>query len=179
MKNQFLLSSLLVGVFLGGCATIIGDATQLLPIMSQPGEAAVLITDEKGTLVFNGKTPTTVTLDKSDGSYWGGKEYVVQITKDGYEDQSIPIRSHPNGWYLAGNLVFGGLIGWFIIDPLGGAMYTLSPEQVSASLGEKTTHNNRATDGSIAIVLLQDVPKSLRKEMKRVAQIQEKIRPDG
>ncbi len=128
----------------------------------------MLVTDEKNNVVFKGKTPTTVTLEKSDGSYWGGKDYVVEITKDGYEDQSISIQSHPNGWYLAGNFVFGGLIGWFIVDPLGGAMYTLSPEQVSASMGEKTAHNNRATDGSISIVLLQDVPESLRKEMKRL-----------
>jgi len=92
----------------------------------------------------------------------------VRITKDGYEEQSIPIKSSPNGWYIGGNLIFGGLIGWFIVDPLSGAMYTLSPEKVSAAMGEKTAHNNHATDGSISIVLLQDVPYSLRKEMKRL-----------
>lgn len=27
-----------------------------------------------------------------------------------------------NGWYL-GNLLFGGLLGWVIIDPITGAMY--------------------------------------------------------
>ncbi len=168
MKNRFLLSSLLFGVFLSGCATIVGDSTQLLPIKSQPGGADVRITDETGAVVFTGKTPTTVTLEKSDGSYWGGKDYVVRIAKAGYAEQSIPVNSSPNGWYLAGNFVVGGLIGWFIVDPLGGAMYTLSPAQVSASLGEETSHNNRATDGRISIVLLQDVPESLRKEMKRL-----------
>ena len=156
------------GLFLGGCATIVGDKTQLIPISSAPSEASILITDEKGVEIFKGKTPTTVTLQKSDGSYWGGKDFVVKITKDGYEEQSIPVKSSPNGWYIGGNFIFGGLIGWFIVDPLNGAMYTLSPEQVSATMSEKTAHNNHAADGSISIVLLQDVPYSLRKEMKRL-----------
>jgi len=159
---------LIGGFFLNGCATIIGDRTQLIPISSTPDEANILITDGKGIEVFKGKTPTNVTLKKSDGGYWGGKDFIVRITKDGYEEQSIPIKSSPNGWYIGGNLIFGGLIGWFIVDPLSGAMYTLSPEKVSAAMGEKTAHNNHATDGSISIVLLQDVPYSLRKEMKRL-----------
>ncbi len=64
--------------------------------------------------------------------------------------------------------MFGGIIGWFIVDPLNGAMYTLSPDQVTSNLGNKTAHNNKAKDGSISIVLLQDVPPSLRNQMKRV-----------
>jgi hypothetical protein len=92
----------------------------------------------------------------------------VKISKDGYVDQEIPVKSSPNGWYIGGNFIFGGLIGWFIVDPLNGGMYTLSPEQVSASLGEKTAHNNTATDKSISIVLLQDVPASLMGKMKKL-----------
>lgn len=74
--NSFLkpLSLILVLVF-AGCATIIGDRTHLMPINSTPDSATVLITDEKGLQVFRGQTPTSVTLQKSDGSYWGGKDY--------------------------------------------------------------------------------------------------------
>lgn len=157
------------GLFLGGCATIIGDKTQLLPISSTPSEASIIITDENGSEVFKGITPTTVTLQKSDGSYWGGKDYIVKISKTGYMEQEIPVKSSPNGWYIGGNLIVGGLIGWFIVDPLNGAMHTLSPEQISASLDEKTTHNNKATNGSISIVLLQDVPPSLQQQMKKLS----------
>lgn len=168
MKKVVATLILAEGLFIGGCATIIGEKTQLIPISSTPSEANILITDAKGAEIFNGKTPTTVTLQKSDGSYFGGKNFVVKITKDGYKEQSIPITSKINGWYLGGNLIFGGLIGWLIVDPLNGGMYTLSPEQVSATMPEKIAYNNHPTDGNISIVLLQDVPSSLRAKMTKL-----------
>jgi len=169
MKKTIFIPAIIAStLFLSSCATIVGDKTQLIPISSSPSEASISITDEKGAEVFKGKTPTTVTLQKSDGSYWGGKNFVVKIRKDGYEEQSIPVTSSPNGWYIGGNFLFGGIIGWFIVDPLNGAMYTLSPEQISAQMSEKMAHNNHSVDGSISIVLLQDVPSSLRKKMKKI-----------
>ncbi|OPL13432.1 MAG: hypothetical protein AVO39_10625 [delta proteobacterium MLS_D] len=150
------------------CATIMGDKTQLMSINSTPSDAVVKIKDEKGMEIFTGKTPTNVTLQKADGSYWGGKDYIVTISKDGYETQVIPVVSSPNGWYIAGNLVFGGLIGWFIVDPLTGAMYNLSPEQINASLSTKVSHNNTSIDGNISILLLEDVPLQLRDKMTRI-----------
>jgi len=160
----------LLATLLSGCATIVGDDTQVVPISSTPDDAAILITDEQGVQVFKGMTPTTVTLQKSDGSYWGKKNYTVEIAKEGYEKQVIPVTASANGWYIAGNIVFGGVIGWFIVDPMNGAMYTLSPEQIQSTLneGEKVSHNNKATDGSISIVLVQDVPPSLRTQMQRL-----------
>jgi len=92
----------------------------------------------------------------------------VTISKDGYKTQTIPVKSKPNGWYIAGNFIFGGLIGWFIVDPLNGAMYNLSPEQVNASLGKTAAHNNAVSDGNIAIMLLEDVPAELVGKMKRI-----------
>lgn len=168
MKKVLKPLSLILILVLVGCATIVGDKTHLMPINSTPSDAKVLITDEKGSAIFKGNTPTTVTLHKSDGSYWGGKSYTVQITKEGYQTQIISVASSPNGWYLAGNFVFGGLIGWFIVDPFNGAMYNLSPQQISASLGEKAAHNNTATDGTISIVLLEDVPQHLRDKMVKI-----------
>lgn len=159
----FALSAML----LGGCATIAGDKTQVIPISSSPSDATILITDEKGVQVFKGQTPTSVTLQKSDGSYWGKKSFTVEIMKDGYEKQVVTITGSANGWY-AGNIIFGGIIGLFIVDPMNGGMYTLSPEQITSTLGEKVAHNNTANDGSISIVLLQDVPPSLRGQMKKV-----------
>jgi hypothetical protein len=79
-----------------------------------------------------------------------------------------PVKPSPNGWYIGGNIIFGSPVGWFIIDPLNGGMYTLSPEAVSSTSGENTTHNNRETDGSISIVLIQDVPLSLINKMQKI-----------
>ena len=150
-----------------GCATIVGDKTHLMSVNSTPDSASVLITDEKGTQIFKGTTPTSVTLQKSDGSYWGGKNYTVEIFKEDYGKRTIAITSSPNGWYLAGNFVFGGLIGWFIVDPFNGAMYNLTPEQINASLGEKSALND-FSEGHIYVVLLDNVPQQLRDKMTRI-----------
>lgn len=167
MKKAIFLFALSATI-LSGCATIMGEKTQLVPISSTPSDASVLITDEKGIQVFKGLTPTSVTLQKSDGSYWGKKGFTVEITKDGYEKQIIPIAASANGWYIGGNFIFGGLIGWLIVDPLNGGMYTLSPEQITSTPSKKVAHNNTATDGGISIVLIQDVPHSLRSQMTKV-----------
>jgi hypothetical protein len=158
-----------VAISLSGCATIMGSPTQTLPISSTPSDAKVVIVDEAGTEVFSGSTPTSVTLNKSTGRYWGGKSFKVTISKAGFKTQVIPVTSSPNGWYIAGNFVFGGLIGWFAVDPMNGNMYTLSPEAVASSMAaESSAHNNKSTDGSIAIALLQDVPAHLRDKLVRI-----------
>ncbi len=69
--KKLICSLALSTTLLGGCATIMGDKIQLVPISSSPSEASILITDEKGVQLFKGLTPTSVTLQKSDGSYWG------------------------------------------------------------------------------------------------------------
>lgn len=167
-KVAFRLGLILVFFAITGCATIVGSPTQVMPISSTPGDATVLITDEKGVEIFKGVTPTSVTLKKSDGSYWGKKSYTVEISKDGYETQTIPVTASANGWYIAGNFFFGGLIGWFIVDPLNGHMYSLSPENVTATLPGVTSHNNSAADSSIKIMLLEDVPTELRGKIIRI-----------
>lgn len=168
--RKIILNAVLIisSVAATGCATIVGDATHLMPVSSTPSDAAISITDEKGAEIFKGATPTTVTLQKSDGSYWGKKSYLVKISKPGYETQTIPVTASANGWYIGGNLVFGGLIGWFIVDPFNGHMYNLSPESISSTLPAQTAHNNTATNGGIAIMLIEDVPAELRGKMVRV-----------
>lgn len=151
-----------------GCATIMGSDVHSMPITSTPSDAGIRITDEKGTAIFQGKTPTTVTLKKSDGSYFGKKSYSVMISKPGYETQTIPVTASANGWYIGGNILFGGLIGWLIVDPLNGKMYNLSPETINAGLpeGAKSSHNNMSKDGGVTVMLVQDVPLALRDKMK-------------
>jgi hypothetical protein len=169
MRRAFVSNCiLLMAIGVSGCATIVGHPTQLMPINSTPSDAAILITDEKGTDVFKGETPTTVMLQKSDGTYWGKKSYTVRISKDGFESQLIPITASANGWYIGGNILFGSIIGWFIVDPLNGNMYNLTPEAINTSLLGKTAHNNTSKDGSISIMLIQDVPAELRNKMQRI-----------
>ncbi|TDN44105.1 hypothetical protein [Azoarcus indigens] len=152
-----------------GCATIMGNPVHVMPISSTPSDASItIIDDETGKPVFKGSTPTSVPLEKSNGSYWGGKSYTVKISKPGFEEQTIPVKASANGWYIAGNFLFGGLIGWFIVDPMNGKMYNLSPENISSTLGAKAAHNNKASDGSIAVMLIQDVPAELRGQLQQI-----------
>jgi len=171
MKNIILkIASVTFLGMLTGCATIMGTDTHNMPISSTPSDAMVLITDEKGVEIFKGNTPTTVNLKKSDGSYFGKKSYNVVVSKSGYSSQTIPVTGSPNGWYVAGNLLFGGLIGYLIVDPLTGKMYNLSPENISATLptSTNTSHNNKATNGGITVMLIEQVPVHLRGKMQLI-----------
>jgi len=150
-----------------GCATIVGQKTQTIGINSTPNKAKVTVIDEKQVTVFEGNTPVDVLLNKSDGSYFGGKTYVVKIDKAGYQPVEVTVNSGANGWYILGNLVFGGIIGWLIVDPLSGAMYNLSPEKIDTQLPQRES-NSGLTPNSISVVLLENVPESLRGQMVRI-----------
>jgi len=166
LVSRIVLVLLLVA--LAGCASIVGHPTQAISVSSTPSDATVVVTDQKGAEVFKGKTPAQVTLDKSDGSYWGKKSYTMTLSKQGYETQSVKIEASANGWYIFGNLLFGGLIGWFLVDPWNGNMYALSPEKVNPSLAETKKVNESDSDRSISVLLIDDVPAGLHAKMKPV-----------
>lgn len=158
-------------VCLTGCATILGDKTTDVTISSTPPGAAVAIVDESGFSVFKGTTPTSVILEKSTGRYFGGKSYVVTLSLAGYKDQTIKMDTHPNGWYIGGNILLGGIIGWLLVDPTNGGMYTLSPEHVNASLSQQSQATGfNYKSGQLQIMLVQDVPAELRSQMVKVGQ---------
>ncbi|VYU55738.1 hypothetical protein [Metakosakonia massiliensis] len=127
-----ILGLLAGSILLSGCATIVGDDTQLVQVNSEPTGVQFQIKDETGATVAQGTTPQGVTLAKSDGSYFGKKSYQITMGKDGFSPVTLPIKASANGWYIGGNIVFGGLIGWLAVDPFNGGMYTLKPKQVTA-----------------------------------------------
>lgn len=140
MKTK-VMAVILGAVLLSGCATIVGDKTQLVQVNSNPEGAEFQIKDDSGKLISQGKTPQGVTLEKSDGSYFGKKSYQITFSKDGYQPVTLPIKASANGWYIGGNILFGGLIGWFGVDPFNGGMYTLSPKEASASMAPVPASN--------------------------------------
>ncbi|PMR69401.1 hypothetical protein [Halomonas heilongjiangensis] len=170
MKLVKCAAALAIIASMTGCASIVGDKDQSITINSTPSKAQVLIIDETSKEVFAGETPTTVQLRKADGSYFGGKSYTVHIAKEGFQERTMMINSTPNGWYIGGNLVFGGLIGWLIVDPFTGAMYNLTPDQINTTLGESVASNDNGGN-EINLVLLQDVPASLQDEMALIGHI--------
>ncbi|NOT54409.1 MAG: hypothetical protein HOP18_07380 [Deltaproteobacteria bacterium] len=165
MRTWIVAGSLLgLSMVVWGCASIVGKSAYPVAITSQPDQADISITDESGKTIFTGKTPTTVTLNTKAG-YFSGKDYTVTFTKPGYAKHTAHIRRGVSGWYIAGNLVFGGLIGWLIVDPLTGAMWTLD-EQTTATLSPQTSLQD--SPATLQVVLLDVVPDSLRARMIKV-----------
>lgn len=154
------VSSLAVAGFLmlAGCGSIIKGSTHEIAFTSTPTQANISIVDEDGNQVFDGKTPATVTLDKKRG-YFSGKTYHVTVDKPGYERFETTLNTQVSAWYVGGNIVFGGLIGWLIIDPLTGGMWTISPEEVDATMAGAAGAYN---DGTLSIALLENVPPHMR-----------------
>jgi PEGA domain-containing protein len=160
----FVCLALCVALATTGCASIVGKSQYPVTISSRPDQADITIVDEKGDSVYTGKTPTTVTL-RTKARYFKGKNYTVTFQKEGYAKHVAQIHRGVSGWYMFGNFVFGGLIGWLIVDPATGAMWTLQKE-VSVDLEPQSA--SAPAESGLRIVLLEDVPLPLRAQLTPV-----------
>ena len=161
-------ASVLGLLLLTGCASIVSRSSADIAVRSIPASATVTITSGSGQDVYVGKTPAIATLPTGDGFFVGAR-YTVRLSLEGYDDQIFTIGNRINGWYFGNLLLFGvgGLVGMVIVDPLTGAMWTLSPTSVNASLNKKTSALDQG-QRSIEVVLLQRVPQELRNKMVRL-----------
>lgn len=118
----------LVALALSGCASIISGSTQDVVIHSTPG-ANYVVTNSYGNQVaggtVGGDASAQMNLIRAAG-YFSPHSYKVKLSKPGYHPATVDIDSGLNGWYFA-NIVFGGVVGMVIVDPLTGAMYRLVP----------------------------------------------------
>ncbi len=164
--SKWLLSAVLTGLLLAtsSCASIIGKSQYPVTITSQPDQASITIVDDEGRQVYSGTTPTTVTLATKAG-YFRGRNYTVTFSKDGFAKHTAEIRRGLSSWYLFGNLIFGGLIGWLIVDPATGAMWTLD-QDLNVSLSPIKAA--AASDGALRIASIVDVPAALRPHLRRI-----------
>lgn len=147
------ITVLTVCIMVSGCATIFSGSTQTITISSDPSDAKVKIYNKAGILISNSETPQTISLKRGRG-FFCGETYRVVIEKDNYEKTELTVDSRFNGWY-AGNVIFGGLLGLLIIDPATGAMWTLSPDMVSAELTKTLSEKNEM---QLTIALKSSVP---------------------
>lgn len=157
--------ALAVCVFItAGCASILGKSDYPVVINSTPSGASIIIADQAGKQVFAGTTPTTATL-KSGRGYFKGNDYTIKFMADGYSSVDVPIKRGTSAWYILGNIVVGGLIGWLIVDPITGAMYTL-PDEVSATMTPDAAAD--ADTPSLKMMTLADVPADMRNRLLRL-----------
>lgn len=169
MFKKLSIVTLAMAFALNGCATIISGSTQSLTIKSVPDTATLSITNKSGEKIHSGQTPATVSLKRSAG-FFQAENYAITLEKDGYQPKTINVKGTVNGWYVA-NIIFGGLIGLLIVDPATGAMYSLSPDVVNATLQQEgiTTANDKTR--SLTVMLVQDVPADLMKNAKLIGKI--------
>ena len=135
------LAALTSVVLLPSCATIVrGGGTRKVAVDSQPSGLEFSVIDHEGKVVSSGKTPETIKLDTGRG-YFKSASYTIQVKRGRKVIGEHTITGTTSGWYF-GNILFGGLIGSLIVDPLTGAMYKL-PETVTVSTKSTASHTQR------------------------------------
>ncbi|HWV57450.1 MAG TPA: PEGA domain-containing protein [Longimicrobiales bacterium] len=129
-------------IVLTGCATIVQGTSQAVGISSSPPGARVLVNG-----VEQGVTPTVLKLKRREN-------HVVVVELEGYHPYTATLTRSVSGW-VAGNLVFGGLIG-LVIDAASGGIYKLSPEQIAAALNRNVTVEQGSDMIFIGVVMEAD-----------------------
>jgi len=124
-----------------------------------------VITNRAGEKIHSATTPATVTLNRGSG-YFKSEIYTVEVTKPGFQPKTITVKGSVNGWYF-GNILVGGLIGMLIVDPITGAMYNLSPENIEATLNANKVSYE---EGSrlLTVMLAEDVSPEILQQANRI-----------
>ena len=130
MKSFLIIS---ISIVFTSCASLFSTSTYLVSLESNPSESIVVVTDRDGNKVYNGETPSTVSLKASQG-FFKRAYYIVSFTKEGYNEMTIPITFGVDPWYWANLILPYGYIGIFGIDPASGAMYRIDYENIGAKL---------------------------------------------
>lgn len=142
MKKSIISCILASTLLFSSCATIISGSKQNVKFSSTPSTASIFI-DE----VEVGKTPFQMKLERKN-------EHSVMIKLEGYQTYQTRLTKKFNAWYV-GNILIGGLIG-LIVDPITGAMYNLSPDQINAQLNNGTVFNSNKKGIYIGVALKAD-----------------------
>jgi hypothetical protein len=124
---------------LTGCATILSGTSQTVEVRSAPHGARVVV-DGRDV----GTTPLKADLKR-------GVPHTVQVSKDGYLDETVVTTTRGNG-AIALNLILGGGVG-AIIDVASGAATHVTPDAVTVDLVEEAGPQNdiRLTGNSSAV----------------------------
>lgn len=92
----------------------------------------------------------TVSLSPN-GGYFKGQSYVIDLEMPGYTTQQISVTPTLSGWYF-GNIIFGGLIGMLVVDPLTGSMWNLTPDSIVRTLPEEQASLIKSGEGFVVML---------------------------
>ena len=167
MKLFLTTACLAAALTMTGCASIFSGTTQTLTFKSVPDAANITITNKLGEKIHTGSTPATVTLKRGNG-YFKPAGYQVTFSKEGFQTKTVQVKATVNGWYIA-NIIFGGLIGFLIVDPVTGAMYTLSPSDINTLLDAAQLSTTKKEQQSLTVMLVQDIHLDMMKRAQYIA----------
>lgn len=139
MRKSILMSAIAASLLMSSCATIVSGSKQTVKFSSNPSRATVYI-DE----VVAGQTPFEIKLARK-------REHHVMIKLDGYKTYETNLTQKFNAWFL-GNIAFGGLIG-IIIDPITGAIYKLTPDEIHVEMEKGVAFKNEKNQLYIGVAL--------------------------
>lgn len=165
LKGIFLVAAFTACGAISGCATIVHSGPRAISVASAPVGAKVSVYDRSNTLVMTNTTPFVAQLSTKYG-YFKAQDYRLVFEMPGHATAEVNLTSSVSGWYFA-NLVFGGVIGMLIVDPLTGAMYNLSPERIDQTLTGSQANVIRDRTGFL-VVLSSQVTEHERAQMVRV-----------
>jgi hypothetical protein len=148
-------ATLSIGVIaLAGCASIVSQSRYPVTIDSDQNETTVIVKNKHGQEVHKGITPAFVTLPAGAG-YFSPARYTMHFEKEGYRSTTSQLSASLDGWYF-GNLLFGGLIGFLIVDPASGAMWKLDghvlgrmEKECKTSIPPVNSKTNSVTPGPV------------------------------
>ena len=150
-------------VAMTGCATAFNGTREFVRVNSLPDNATIIIGEgSTGKRVFQGRTPAVISLRRSYG-YFRPANYRITVKSPGFENQVFDLETTASGWYVYGNLILGGLVGWLVVDPATGGMWRISPDEITADFEkDQQSSNDRNT---IRIATLDQIPASIRSSM--------------
>jgi hypothetical protein len=150
-------------IIISGCASIVSKSSYPVSINSTPSGANITVKDKKGRDVYSGNTPANFKLPAGAG-FFSKASYTVTFGMDGYDTRTVPIDFKLDGWYI-GNIIFGGLIGFLIVDPATGAMWKLDTEFVNETLSKTSASID---EPSLKVFGYNDIPDSWRDKLVKI-----------
>jgi len=168
-KHPATIISILVlsftALFAGGCASIVHSGNRSININTEPVGAKATMSKPDGSIIGMQTTPCTFSLDPRRG-YFKGQSYTLKLELAGYKTTQVELHTELSGWYF-GNIIFGGLIGLVIVDPLTGSMWNIAPDKIDQNLSSSQAALIRGHQGFV-VVLASQITDGERKQMVRI-----------
>lgn len=151
---------------LAGCGSIFGGSRQKVRLHSIPTNAPFTVFDiPTGKRLQVGMTPAIIDLKRGRG-FMKGAQYRIVFESEGHEPRVVDVVARVNGWYVTGNAVIGGIVGWLVLDPITGGMWSLAPNELTVDF---EAAGDQASDaGNLRVVTLDQIPADARAKLSPI-----------